>query len=604
VLKQEASSGIGACGRVGWSPGRGWRAVVWSVAAGLSAMWALALADSASALPSNCSQSGSTVTCTFSSTGSEQTFTVPAGLSTVAATAVGGRGGGGGSNGGAGGFGDTVSGNLSVTGGETLYVEVAGNGGGQAGGFNGGAVGGTSASTCGLGGGGGGASDVRTSSMSAGGSLSSRLLVAAGGGGGGTGSAACGIGGPGGAGGPAGQPGTSQGSGGGGAAAAMSGGTGGAADTTNCGVCVAGGTGTFAAGGPGGGTALGLGGGGGGGGVYGGGGGGESGGNGAGGGGGGSSLIPSGGSASTDATGTPSVTISYTFAPPSASISTPANGATYAQGQVVNSSFSCTEGAGGPGIRSCLDSNGSGSPGTLATATVGAHSYTVTATSEDGQTATASVAYTVAATPSVHISSPQTGATYSLGQLVDSGFGCLEGAGGPGLASCTGTTAAGTPIDTSSPGAHTFTATAVSGDGQRISQTVTYTVAAPDNHFRVTKVRARPDGSVTFTVTFPGAGIADVLETAWRDNFAHIATVLEPAPARFVFARHHLVVSRAGAIRVIVRPNRRGIKLVAHHSYEVVLRLWVSFTPTGGRQRNIGLYGLHVTNPKPRRHHG
>jgi hypothetical protein len=105
-------------------------------------------------------------------------------------------------------------------------------------------------------------------------------------------------------------------------------------------------------------------------------------------------------------------------------------------------------------------------------------------------------------------------------------------------------------------------------------------------------------------VTFPLAGIADVLETAWRDNFAHVATVLQPARGRFVFARHHLVVSRAGAIRVIVRPNRRGIKLVAHHSYGVVLRLWVSFTPTGGRQRNIGLYGLHVPHPKPRRHHG
>jgi hypothetical protein len=299
------------------------------------------------------------------------------------------------------------------------------------------------------------------------------------------------------------------------------------------------------------------------------------------------------------------VTVTYTVAAaPSGSITAPASGAIYAQGQVVSSSFGCTEGAGGPGIDSCLDQNGRPSGTAVDTSTPGQHTFTVTATSTDGLTAHSSVAYTVAAIPSVQISSPQNGATYVLGQVVDSAFGCLEGSGGPGLASCTGTTAVGEPIDTSSGGAHTFTATAVSGDGQRITQTVTYTVAPLDNHFRVTRVRARPDGSVTFTVTFPGAGIADVLETAWRDNFAHVATVLKPAPARFVFARHHLVVSRAGAIRVIVRPNRRGMKLVAHHSHQVVLRLWVSFTPTGGRQRNIGLYGLHVTHPKPQRHHG
>jgi glycine rich protein len=129
-------------------------------------------------------------TQTFISTGAEQTFTVPAGVTSIHVVAIGASGGAGGNSGGAGGAPAQVSGDLSVTPGQVLYVEVAGNGNGGsaaqnpgAGGFNGGGSGGGGANG---GGGGGGATDVRISPMSV--SLTSsdsRLMVAAGGGGGG-----------------------------------------------------------------------------------------------------------------------------------------------------------------------------------------------------------------------------------------------------------------------------------------------------------------------------------------------------------------------------------------------------------------------------------
>ncbi|HEY2632580.1 MAG TPA: hypothetical protein VGI26_09415 [Solirubrobacteraceae bacterium] len=118
------------------------------------------------------------VTETFSSTGAEQSFVVPAGVTRVRVRAIGAAGETAFSaspfqTAAPGGSGAVVAGGLPVTPGETLYVEVAASG------FNGGGVPGPG------GGNGGGASDVRAIPSASEGSLESRLLVAAGGGGGG-----------------------------------------------------------------------------------------------------------------------------------------------------------------------------------------------------------------------------------------------------------------------------------------------------------------------------------------------------------------------------------------------------------------------------------
>ena len=121
-------------------------------------------------------------------------------------------------------------------------------------------------------------------------------------------------------------------------------------------------------------------------------------------------------------------------------------------------------------------------------------------------------------------------------------------------------------------------------------------IANPINRFAVSDVHALRDGGITFRIRAPSDGRVDVLLTAWNDNLARTA-VLEPAPRRFVFARAAVAVT-AGARSIVVRPNSRGQKLVAHPRYGVTLRFWVSYTPLGGRARSQGFYGLRLKGPK------
>jgi Glycine rich protein len=146
----------------------------------------------------------------FAYTGAEQSWLVPAGVTTVHVTLTGGRGGA--ATGTTGGFGGRVSGDIAVSAGTTIFVEVGGNAAGASGGFNGGGP--SSGSSAG----GGGASDIRTVARAQAGSLGSRLMVAAGGGGAGTATNGGNAGGPGadGSGASGGQPGGPAGGGAGG----------------------------------------------------------------------------------------------------------------------------------------------------------------------------------------------------------------------------------------------------------------------------------------------------------------------------------------------------------------------------------------------------
>jgi uncharacterized repeat protein (TIGR01451 family) len=296
----------------------------------LGLVLAAATAAPASALQSGCAQAGLTVTCTYTSGVNE--FDVPKGVSSIHVVAVGGAGGA--SENASGGFGAKVTSDFTVSAGEQLYAVVGANGFIGGGGFNGG--GGADSGFDTQAAGGGGSTDLRTTANDP----TSRILVAGGGGGAGDTTFVS----SGGGGGNAGSDGehggniagdfAADGGDGGTAGSSSSPGSGGAGGAGNLGSSQGtnvpdgcggdpGGLGTQSNGGTGGtfsgiGSVCDSGGGGGGGGYYGGGGGGGGGNDGGGspagggGGGGGSSLVPSGGSLTTDSTGVPEVTISYT----------------------------------------------------------------------------------------------------------------------------------------------------------------------------------------------------------------------------------------------------------------------------------------------------
>jgi hypothetical protein len=307
--------------------------------------------------------------------------------------------------------------------------------------------------------------------------------------------------------------------------------------------------------------------------------------------------------------------------PPGIMINSPAPGGTYDQGQVVPTSFTCFDSVLGPGIASCLDSGGSPSPGHLDTSTPGAHTYSVTAISHDGQSAKASIRYTVIGAPIAHISAPSPGGVYAPGQSVSATFACTEGQGGSGLASCDDsrgnhTVSGGTAyLDTTTVGSHTYAVTATSKDGLTGTAEITYTVAnpptvtiaspapggtVPELQIAIDTRRARVVGGRTGVKLTCGGGAGTDICTGTLS-----LSIRQPQRHRhkrgvriLVLARASYMVASGHSAFIDLRLSNAGVRLVLA-APKSGLTVQVATTPLSGSPANATI----VLRAPPRRRH-
>ncbi len=265
-----------------------------------------------------------------------------------------------------------------------------------------------------------------------------------------------------------------------------------------------------------------------------------------------------------------------------AAISSPVDNAYFSPGQQVSAGYGCTEASGGPGIASCSGPVANGAA--IDTSSLGPHSFTVVATSRDGLSTPVAVQYVVAAPPTATITSPKSGARYTLGQSVAVGFACGEGKFGR-VVSCVSPSA----VNTNSLGAFSFNVTATSGDGQRTTTIVQYYVIVPSNRFRVTRLRPRLNGEVSFNLVLPGGGKVNVVEMAPRSSLP------KPNPGSFVFAQLRRKPTGKKTLHLTLLPNAAGRALLTGHHATVRVTLTVTFTPTNGSQRTERFSQLRVS---------
>jgi uncharacterized repeat protein (TIGR01451 family) len=189
--------------------------------------------------------------------------------------------------------------------------------------------------------------------------------------------------------------------------------------------------------------------------------------------------------------------------------------------------------------------------------------------------------------PAITINSPAAGGTYQLNALVGASYACMDG--GSGLASCSGTVANGSPIDTSSTGTKTFTVNATDNVGNSSSPVnVSYNVVSGGGG-------GSTSADVGITLSAPatattGGAITYTLSVANGSKSAAAGVVVsDPLPAGTVF------VSASSSAGTVLAPpvGSNGTVTVSIPSLDnaapVTIQIVVTVTATSGKLVNTAI---------------
>jgi hypothetical protein len=241
-------------------------------------------------------------------------------------------------------------------------------------------------------------------------------------------------------------------------------------------------------------------------------------------------------------------TVTHTYTvfdviPPTATISTPADGAAYAVGTQLSARYSCDDGAGGSGVVGCFGTYPNGFP--LPTGRTGTFTFTVDAFDAAGNHGSASVTYRVVdvTPPQITITSPADGATYLVGEPIVPAFSCHDDVDGSNVPCKAGA------LDTS-PGTHVFRVDSVDSARNASFATATYSVRYAFDGFysplaaepAVASSRAGDTVPVKFSLG-GDRGLDVITRAAWRpcgvtsddSSTASGSLTYSAGPARYTF---------------------------------------------------------------------
>ncbi len=251
---------------------------------------------------------------------------------------------------------------------------------------------------------------------------------------------------------------------------------------------------------------------------------------------------------------------------------------------------------------------------------LGSHTFTVEAIDAMGNVSgPATYTWTITGpAPSISITTPANNQSYSQNHTYNASYTCTA-APSTTIVSCSGPIASGSPIDTSTPGPHTFTVTALDADGGTATFSATYTVlaaappaiaiASPPNGATYTQNQAvaaayscTPAAGTTVTTCSGPVANAATIDTSTTGPHTFTVTATDADGGTATFSTTYTVLAAGGPAITLRTPAAgatyaRGSRVSASYSCAAhagtTLRSCSGTTANGARISTATL-GTHV----------